>query len=124
MLLDQHVAGQTNFIKELIQQSKKHIYFQPKRIIWCYSEWQPLYTSLLRGSVEFHQGLLQQLNLKVGKFCDYDYLISSMDQSFTNLPICDSYHMNISVIHILQIWFYLGKCHPTKKSQYSLSGPV
>ena len=48
----------------MIEQSKKHMLLPPQRIVWCYSEWQPLYTSTL-GGVEFHQGLPEQLDAKV-----------------------------------------------------------
>ena len=107
-------SGKTTFIKELIQQSKKRIYLPPERIVWCYSEWQPLYTSLLGGLVEFHQGLPEQLNPKVRNLVILDDLMNSVDQSVTDLFTKGSHHRNISVIHIVQNIFHQGKGHRTQ----------
>ena len=59
---------ETTFIKALIQQSKKRIHLPPERIIWGYSVWQPLYTSLLEGFVEFHLRFTRTTP-KVTKIC-------------------------------------------------------
>ena len=78
-------SGKTTFIKELIQQFKKLIYLPPERIVWCYSEWKPLFTFLLGSLMEFHQGLPEQLNPKVLNLVILDDLINSVDQSVTDL---------------------------------------
>ena len=100
-------CGKTTAIKELIEH--KCIYPPPHHILWCYSKWQPLYTSLLGGLVEFHQGLPEQLNPEVRTLVILDDLMSSMDQSINDLFTKKSHHRKISVIHIVQNIFYQGK---------------
>ena len=64
--------------------------------------------------MEFHQGLPEQLNPKVRNLVILDDLMSSVDQSVTDLFTKGSHHRNISVIHIVPNIFHQGKGHRTQ----------
>lgn len=105
-------CGKSTFVHELLQQKEDQIHPPPERIIWCYSEWQSLYTSLM-GKVEFHQGLPEELNPKERNLVILDDLMNSVDQNVIDLFTKGSHHRNISVIHIVQNLFHQGKGHRT-----------
>ena len=112
-------CGKTRFVSSMIL--KNMFERMPHRIVWVYSEWQPLYdeVKLLRSEVEFVHGLSDEL---------YD----SLDANIRNLVILDdqmshagdskmlsrlftegSHHRNLSIIYIVQNLFDKGKSHRT-----------
>ena len=49
-------------MKQLLKLKNEKIYQCPEKILWCYSQWQPLYTTM--KDVEFQQGLPDVEKLK------------------------------------------------------------
>ncbi len=112
-------SGKTQWVQELLLRKIIMIEPTPKKILWFYQRWQPLYTSIkaLISNVEFIQGL--PLNIKRDDHFDkrfptlmiFDDLMRDATQ---NSDICDlftegSHHRNLSVICILQNMFCKGK---------------
>ena len=44
-------SGKTSFLKKLLELKDEKIYQCPEKILWCYSQWQPLYATM--KDVEF-----------------------------------------------------------------------
>ena len=40
-------SGKTAWVQSLVQQASEAIYLPPQRTIWCYSQWQSVYTEML-----------------------------------------------------------------------------
>ena len=106
-------SGKSVFIRRLVRQKNERISPPPERIVWCYSEWQPLYESMLGSVVEFHQGLPEKLDPKVRNLVVLDDLMNETDASVTEMFTKGSHHRNISVIYIVQNLFHRGKEHRT-----------
>ena len=48
-------CGKSTFLKKLLELKDDKIFNAPSKVIWCYTQWQPLYASM--EGVDFHQGL-------------------------------------------------------------------
>jgi len=98
-------AGKTQWVRKLITNSHTMISPPPEKIIYCYSEWQPLFSSY--NNVEFHQGVIdiQELNKNIKNLIIFDDLMSEIDQNIENIFTKHSHHRNISVIFITQNLF-------------------
>ena len=48
-------CGKSTFLKKLLELKDDEIFNAPSKVIWCYTQWQPLYASM--EGVDFHQGL-------------------------------------------------------------------
>ena len=105
-------SGKSTFISKLLELSHEKIYPAPEKVIWCYSQWQPLYDSMIE-SVEFHQGMPDNIDSSVRNLLILDDLMSDVDESVTELFTKGSHHRNISVIYIVQNLFHQGKEHRT-----------
>jgi GTPase SAR1 family protein len=105
-------CGKSTFVAKLIERRHDKIYPPPDKIVWCYSEWQPLYNTLLHG-VEFHQGLPQNLNPEEKTLVILDDLMTDINGDVSELFTKGSHHRNISIIHIVQNLFHQGKEHRT-----------
>lgn len=94
-------CGKSSWINELLNNQRK-IIPRPKKIFWCYSEWQPLYETI--DDVEFVKGLLDfdELDKTVQNLVIIDDLMDEKDERLTNLFTKGSHHRNISVIYITQ----------------------
>ncbi len=77
-------CGKSTFITKLLQQRQEAIHPPPERVIWCYSEWQPVYDSMI-ASVEFHQGVPEHLDSIERTLVILDDLMSSVDSHVTEL---------------------------------------
>ena len=57
-------AGKTTFVCNLLKQSKNTISIPTQRIIWCYSQYQPLYDRFKREiqNIEFHSGIPDEIS--------------------------------------------------------------
>ena len=94
-------CGKSSWIKELLNNQRK-IIPRPEKIIWCYSEWQPLYEAI--DDVEFFNGLLDidKLDKTVQNLVIIDDLMDEKDERLSRLFTKGSHHRNISVIYITQ----------------------
>ena len=94
-------SGKTSFLKKLLELKNEKIYQCPEKILWFYSQWQPLYATM--KEVEFRQGLP---DVKKLKSC---LLESEVADLFTK----GSHHKNISVIAVTQNVFHQSRFQRT-----------
>lgn len=108
-------SGKTQWVIKVLRNGLIHPF--PQRIVWVYSEWQPLYADLNRflRNVEFVRGFNQNL-------------YETFDPNVTNLLVIDdqmhtagrtkqlvelftkgSHHRNLSVVYIVQNLFDQGR---------------
>jgi hypothetical protein len=86
---------------------------QPERVVYCYSEYQPIFNEYENTKIEFHEGIIEKESLdpKIRNLIVFDDL---MDDCSDNTEIRDlytkgSHHRNISVIMLTQNLFCRGK---------------
>lgn len=98
-------AGKSVWIHKLIANADVMIDPKPERIVYCYSEWQDLFTTY--NNVEFHHGIIdiEQLNKNVRNLVIVDDLVSALDQRMEDIFTKHSHHRNISIIFITQNLF-------------------
>ena len=125
-------SGITAWVRSLLQQASETIYPPPKRIVWCYSQWQPAYTEMLVAMrhIEFVKGiptaLEQDSYFDVNKrnliVFDDQMIDASKDKRIVNLFTRGSHHRNLSMIYIdiVQNLFHQGKgsCSISLNSHY------
>ena len=112
-------SGKTAWVRSLLQQASETIYSPPERIVWCYSQQQPVYTELLVAMphIEFIKGiptaLEQDSYFDVNKrnliVFDDQMIDASKDKRIVNLFTRGSHHRSLSVIYIVQNLFHQGK---------------
>ena len=112
-------SGKTFWVKRLLENRSTWIQPPPERIIWLYSEWQPLYDDMKKTipNIEFYKGLPPDMDEE--GFLDPDVrnlmvmddlmLQSTKDTRVSDLFTKGSHHRNLSVICLLQNLFYHGK---------------
>ena len=107
------------WVERLLKDSKRTIIPSPQRIVWCYSQWQPIYDELLVSvpNIEFYRGIPTAIDttsffdVHVTNLVVLDDLMSESgsDKSISNLFTRGSHHMNLSVVYIVQNLFNQGK---------------
>ncbi len=106
-------SGKTRWLQQMLQ----HQFLEPKpsRIVWCYAQWQGLYSEIQASfpQVEFVQGLpdniMQQWQPDKTNLLILDDLMAQMDERVAQLYTQGSHHLNLSVITVLQNLFPKGK---------------
>jgi len=112
-------SGKTKFVSKVIHRNMFDK--APRRIIWIYSEWQPIYDEmkLLRSEIEFVKGLsdslYEELDPKVRNLVILDDQMSHAGDTkvLSRLFTEGSHHRNLSIIYIVQNLFDKGKSHRT-----------
>lgn len=109
-------SGKSTWVSELITSRN----FEPsiEKVVWSYSEYQPLYEKLSRElNIEFCKGLIdvESLDSSTRKLYIIDDL---MDESASSVSISNiftklSHHRNMSVVLIMQNLFPRGKSSRT-----------
>ncbi len=119
--------GKTYWVKRLLAEKERLIQPTPKRIVWCYTHWQPLYDQIweIEPNIEFLQGL--PINLDAG-FFDKDttnlMIVDDMmtditkDNRLNHLYTRGSHHENLSVICLLQNLYYKNTQTMRRNSHY------
>ena len=102
-------SGKTHFVMKLVTHARSMIDPPPKKVVWCYGEWQQLYASV--PGVEFVEGLPEIKTLAPGTLVVIDDLMAETDQRVTKLFTKASHHREISVTHIVQNLFSKNKEH-------------
>jgi hypothetical protein len=113
-------SGKTVWVKTILDNAQKIISSPPKRIIWCYAEWQLSYFDMLRTipEIEFNKRIPEDIDkvdyLDVSKWnlIVLNDLIaqSSKDKRIADIFTKGSHHRNLSIIYIVQnIFFHQGK---------------
>ena len=116
-------SGKTVWVQKLMEHAQQTIQPSPQRIVWCYSHWQPAYTSLLQSipSIEFVRGIPADLELdwyfdpNINNLFVIDDQLqeASNNNQIMNLFTKGSHHRNLSVIYLLQNVFHQGKINRT-----------
>ena len=112
-------SGKTTWVQSLLQQAQTVIDQPPKRIIWCYSQWQLAFTQLLMmiPTIEFVKGIPESLendsyldvNMRNLIVIDDQIIEAGKDNRVVNLFTKGLHHRNLSVIYIVQNLFHQGK---------------
>ena len=104
-------AGKTSFVVKLINNVKTMITPPPKNIIYCYSEWQPLYESL--QGVKFINGLIDvnEINSSEPNLIILDDQMHSINEQTEMIFTKYSHHRNCSIIFITQNIFQRASSH-------------
>lgn len=98
-------CGKTYLVKELIKRNT--IEPPPERIVWCYGEWQPMYTQM--KNVEFVEGFHFETDPAQRTLLIIDDLMQETDERVTQLFTKGSHHHNISVVYLVQNVFGKNK---------------
>lgn len=119
-------CGKTTFLKEVLK--RQIINPWPKRIIWLYKRWQPLYDEIQEyiPAMEFIKGIptaLDQdsfLDITIPNMIILDDLmgIAGKDDRVTDLFCEGSHHRNLSVVLITQTLFYTKDPTQRRNCQY------
>ena len=101
-------SGKTTFIYKLITNVERLITPPPDEIIYCYSEWQPMYQELQeKFNVLFFEGLPDTDSFTPDRvrLIIIDDLMNEVNEKVTRLFTKESHHRGVSVIHITQNLF-------------------
>ena len=102
-------SGKSVFTLKFINEAENLITPPPEKIIYCYSEYQPIFNEY--PQVTFSEGLpdLEQFDGKQRTLLILDDLMSETNDSVSNIFTKFSHHRNISVIYLTQNLFYKSK---------------
>ena len=117
-------SGKTTWTRNLIQNMSDWIEPCPQRIVWCYTQWQPMYGTM--KGVEFVRDIPPNLeedgyfDLNSRNLLVLDDLMTEVgkDEKITNLYTKGSHHRNLSVITLMQNFFGHGTKTIRRNSQY------
>jgi len=100
-------SGKTCFVMRVLTHAQTMIEPAPLKVVWCYGEWQQLYTTL--HNVEFVEGLPDIQQLEPRTLVIVDDLMAETDERVTKLFTKASHHRDVSVIYIVQNMFNKNK---------------
>ena len=106
-------SGKTMFIERFLQNLPVLMTHVPKKVIYCYGEWQNSYERLTQysGDISFVEGLPDLDGLQSGepRLIILDDLMGETDERVTRLFVKGSHHKNISIMYIVQNLFNKNK---------------
>lgn len=117
-------SGKTQWIRRLIQNASLVSDPSPKRIIYIYSLWQPVFDEFKKLGVELvrniPEGIMDQFD---GSMPVWIILDDVMNEAFNNDEVAQlftkgSHHLNISVIFLVQNLFMQSKQRDRAQSIY------
>ena len=99
-------CGKTRFTFKLVENTSLVIEPSPRRIVYCYAEYQQLFARYPR--VEFRRGLpnIDDFDGNEALLLIIDDLMQETDESIASLFTKDSHHRNISVVFLVQNMFH------------------
>ena len=102
-------CGKTRFTFKLIENASRIVQPSPRRIVYCYAEYQQLFARY--PHVEFRQGLpkIDDFDGSQHVLLLIDDLMQETDESIANLFTKGSHHRNISVVFLVQNMFHKNK---------------
>ena len=102
-------CGKTRFVFKLIEKARAMIDPPPRRIVYCYGEYQQPFRKYPR--VKFHQELpnVDDFNGSELVLLIVDDLMNETDDSVANLFTKGSHHRNISLAFLVQNLFHKNK---------------
>ena len=116
--------GKTFWLKQLLQ--GEYISPAPDRIIWCYTQWQPLYDEMKNTipNIAFYRGIPPNLDdegfidVRYRHLLIFDDLMNDLDQNITNLYTKGSHHRNLSAVTLVQNFYHPGTVCLRRNSHY------
>ena len=112
-------SEKTLWVKNLLEHAQETIQLPPQRIVWSYSQWQPIYTILqnIIPWIEFVRGIPADLeqdwyfDQKIDNLFVIDDQMqeSSNNSQIMNLFTKGSHHRNLSVIFLTQNAYHNGR---------------
>ena len=113
-------CGKTTWLMKVLQQGL--ITPSPRTIVWCYREWQPLYSEMLQQipNISFVEGIEVPEDGNALVVLDDLMVDATKNKEVSNMFTVGSHHKNMSVVCLLQNLFYQGKENRTMNlnSQY------
>ena len=102
-------CGKTKFVFKVIENAHVMIQPPPKRIVYCYGEYQQLYRDY--PQVTFHQGLPDMANFDGSEsaLLIIDDLMTETDEAVANLFTKGSHYRDVSVVFLVQNLFHKNK---------------
>lgn len=100
-------SGKTWFVMQLLAHVQAMIDPVPKRVVWCYGEWQQMYSTV--KNVDFVEGLPDISQLQPQTLVVIDDLMAETDERVTKLFTKASHHRAVNVIYIVQNLFSKNK---------------
>jgi len=102
-------CGKTRFVFRLIENAHIMIDPPPRRVIYCYGEYQQLFNGY--PHIEFRRGLpdAEDFDGREPVLLILDDLMSETDESVANLFTKGSHHRNVSVVFLVQNMFHKNK---------------
>src|SRR5208283_5379619 len=112
-------SGKTRFMQRVLVERMIDPF--PTRIMWCYSEWQPVYDELkvVYSHIEFIKGFSDNLYDSIQQdernlLIFDDQMAAARDtKSLANLFTMGSHHRNLTVVYIVQNLLDQGKSSRT-----------
>ena len=104
-------CGKSWWVKRFIEHLSEMVTPTPDEVIYCYSEYQPMFDSLKEKGVQFIEGLPEIDEWSIGpkRLLILDDLMSETDSRVTRIFTKASHHRSISVIQIVQNLFGKNK---------------
>jgi hypothetical protein len=102
-------SGKTWFVFRLIKHVDRLIVPAPKKILYCYGEFQPSFSEF--PEVEFHEGLpdVSRFDGRQRVLLIIDDLMNEADQNVCNLFTKLSHHRGVSVVFITQNLYHRNR---------------
>jgi hypothetical protein len=102
-------SGKTWFVFRLIKHVDRLIVPAPKKILYCYGEFQPSFSEF--PEVEFHEGLpdVSRFDGRQRVLLIIDDLMNEADQNVCNLFTKLSHHRSVSVVFITQNLYHRNR---------------
>lgn len=122
-------SGKTTFLSKLLLENQDVFEVPPRKIVYCYGSWQPLFERQDFKGIHFHEGVPTEDDLQrwftkesKGSVLVMDDLMSDGGDDKTVLKIFTqhSHHMNLTTFYICQDLFPKGKYAKTisRNAQY------
>ena len=104
-------CGKSTFVTRMLRHAAAMIDPPPKRITWCYGEWQEAYATMDLGDVRFEEELpsASMFDSSTRNLIVIDDLMAETDERVTTLFTKKSNHRNTSVLYLVQNLFPKNK---------------
>jgi GTPase SAR1 family protein len=123
IIAGQSGSGKSYFTRELLKHKSTFTPIPPKRVIFVYKEWQPLYDKMKKEKMvdEFICGMPDDDEIKkvmekykdIGSIMVFDDLMSDIGKTMTNCFTVYSHHLNCTVVLLIQSLFLESKSYKT-----------
>lgn len=123
IIAGQSGSGKSYFTQELLKHKSTLTPTPPKRVVFVYKEWQPLYDKMKKEKLvdEFICGMPNDEDIKkimnkhkdVGSIMVFDDLMSDIGKTMSNCFTVYSHHLNCTVVLLIQSLFLESKSYKT-----------